>query len=142
MLTQEEYMDAQALRHQGWTLAEIADELGYHPATISARLRNGGPPARRAVAASQRAIDERSTARIAELIIPPSNCCPPACSTSSPPKASPAPTPRWCERCAACAIRAFARAAEVSVPVGRAPSEESQFDWSNCSDRAHPDRNA
>ncbi len=43
MLSQEEYMDVQALKRQGWTIAEIAGELGYHPATISNWLRNGGP---------------------------------------------------------------------------------------------------
>ena len=35
MLTQEEYMDVLKLHHQGFTITEIADELGYHPATIS-----------------------------------------------------------------------------------------------------------
>ena len=35
MMTQEEYMDLLALRRQGNTIAEIADTLGYHPATIS-----------------------------------------------------------------------------------------------------------
>ncbi len=55
-LTQEEYMDVLALKRQGWTLAEIADELGYHPATISKWLRNGGPPGQRAVAAAERLV--------------------------------------------------------------------------------------
>ena len=72
MLTQEEFMDVMRLRRQGWTITEIADELGYHPATISSWLRNGGPPPKRAVAASQRVIDDRWSARIAELISPPS----------------------------------------------------------------------
>ena len=35
MLTQEEYMDVLKLHRQGFTITEIADELGYHPATIS-----------------------------------------------------------------------------------------------------------
>ena len=45
MMTQEEYVDGVlALSRQGKTIIEIADELGYHPATISKWLRNGGPP--------------------------------------------------------------------------------------------------
>ncbi len=47
MLTEEEYMDALALRRQGLTIGEIATETGYHPATISKWLAAGGPPARR-----------------------------------------------------------------------------------------------
>lgn len=45
MMSQEEYMeDIKALRSRGWTLQEIADETGYHPATISKCLKAGGPP--------------------------------------------------------------------------------------------------
>ena len=44
MMTQEEYMDVVALRAQGFTITEIAEELGYHPATISGWLKTGGPP--------------------------------------------------------------------------------------------------
>ena len=47
MLTQEEYMDVLKLRHEGFTITEIADELGYHPATI-AQLDRGRRPATRA----------------------------------------------------------------------------------------------
>src|SRR5436305_12585592 len=73
MMTQEEYVDGVlALKRQGKTMVEIAGELGYHPATISNWLRNGGPPAKRVVAPSQRVVDERWAARIAELITPPS----------------------------------------------------------------------
>ena len=48
MMTQEEYVDLLALSRQGKTIAEIADELGYHRATISKWLKEGGPPPRRA----------------------------------------------------------------------------------------------
>jgi len=71
-MIQEEYMNVLALKRQGWTITETAHELGYHPATISNWLRNGGPPAQRAVAPSERVIDERWTTRIAALIAPPS----------------------------------------------------------------------
>src|SRR4051794_12041182 len=72
MMTQEEYVDGVlALRRQGRTIVEIAEELGYHPATISKWLRDGGPPPARTVAAPERVIDGVWAARIAELVRPP-----------------------------------------------------------------------
>ena len=68
MLTQEEYMDVLALHRQGFTIAEIADELGYHPATISNWLKAGGPPPAREVDRSELLIDEWWAARIAQLL--------------------------------------------------------------------------
>ena len=50
MMTQEEFMDVVALRRQGWTITDIAAEVGRHPDTISKWLKAGGPPARRQVA--------------------------------------------------------------------------------------------
>ncbi len=44
MLTQEEYMDVLKLAHEGFSITEIAEELGYHPATISRSIKAGGPP--------------------------------------------------------------------------------------------------
>lgn len=32
------------LKNEGWTKREIAEELGYHPATIAKWLKQGGPP--------------------------------------------------------------------------------------------------
>jgi transposase len=67
MLTQEEFMDVQALKRQGLTITEIAAELGYHPATISRWLQAGGPPRHRRTQAPP-LIDERWAGRIAELL--------------------------------------------------------------------------
>jgi IS30 family transposase len=35
MMTQEEFMDVVALRRQGWTITDIAAEIGHHPETVS-----------------------------------------------------------------------------------------------------------
>ena len=43
MMTQEEFMDVMAMKRQGMSIKEIAEETGYHPSTISGWLRNGGP---------------------------------------------------------------------------------------------------
>ena len=71
-MTQEEYVHGVlALKRRGKTITEIAEELGYHPATISNWLGNGGPPAARSVAPAERLIDRKWENRIAELIAPP-----------------------------------------------------------------------
>ena len=67
MLTQEEFMDVLAMRRQGLSISEIADETGYHPATISKWLKAGSPPPARA-ATTPAAIDARWSARIDELL--------------------------------------------------------------------------
>jgi DNA-binding NarL/FixJ family response regulator len=43
LMPQETYMNVDALQAQGWTIREIAEETGFHPATISEYLK-GGPP--------------------------------------------------------------------------------------------------
>jgi IS30 family transposase len=35
MMTQEEYMNVKALHAGGWTIKQIAEHLGFHPATVS-----------------------------------------------------------------------------------------------------------
>ena len=67
MMTQEEYMNVKALRAAGWTIKQIADHLGFHPATVSSWLRNGGPPPKRSAPVNDLVIDERWQARISAL---------------------------------------------------------------------------
>jgi transcriptional regulator with XRE-family HTH domain len=72
-LTQEEYVQrVPELKHQGWSVTEIAREVGYHPATVSKWLKQGGPPEKRTVNSAERVIDARWAKRIDELIAPPS----------------------------------------------------------------------
>jgi IS30 family transposase len=66
MMTQEEFMDVVALRRQGWTITDIAAEVGRHPDTVAKWLKAGGPPARRQV--TDTVIDERWARRIEELL--------------------------------------------------------------------------
>jgi hypothetical protein len=67
MMTQEEFMDVMAMKRQGLSIKEIAEETGYHPSTISNWLKNGGPTERRSSVVPA-VIDERWSARIAELV--------------------------------------------------------------------------
>ena len=52
MMTQENYVNINDLHAQGWTIVEIAEETGFHPATISKYLKSGPPPATRPSEAS------------------------------------------------------------------------------------------
>ncbi len=67
MMTQEEFMDIMAMKRQGMSIKEIAEETGYHPSTISGWLRNGGPPVRRP-RTSAPVIDEHWASEIAALL--------------------------------------------------------------------------
>ena len=133
MMTQEEFMDVLAMRRQGMTYVEIADETGYHPATISRWVREGGPPARRTLGDQDLVIDKRWSARLLELldgnkdllatslfeIITAEGFC------GSYPTVS-----RWVR-----SVRGprFKRADQASVPIETGPGEEAQFDFADCS---------
>jgi len=88
-------MDVLGMRRQGWSINEIAHDLGYHPATVSKWLKTGGPPAARTLTTSERVVDGRWGKRIAELIEPPSRLLSTSVSRSSRPKGSSVPTRRW-----------------------------------------------
>jgi transposase len=68
MMNQETYVRVQDLRKQGWTLNEIAAETGFHPATISERLKADGPPAKRRVPDSVLVMNAGWKQRVATLI--------------------------------------------------------------------------
>jgi transposase len=68
MMNQETYVKVQDLRKQGWTLEEIAAETGFHPATISQRLKADRPPTKRQVPDSTLVMNARWKQRIATLI--------------------------------------------------------------------------
>ena len=68
MMNQETYVKVQDLRKQGWTLEEIAAETGFHPSTISQRLKADGPPRGRRVPDAALVMNASWKARIATLI--------------------------------------------------------------------------
>jgi transposase len=134
MMTQEEYVEVLALARQGKTNKEIAEELGYHPATVANWLAKGGPPSKRAVEPDARVIDEIWAARIQELVKPPAEkllaksayeiIAAEGFSGSYP------TVVRFLRDLRGPRFRA---PAQVSVPIETAPGEECQFDWSDCS---------
>jgi transposase len=135
MMTQEEYVnEVLALKRQGRTIREIADELGYHPATISKWLRDGGPPAARSIDPAERVIDERWAERIGQLVAPPADKL---LATS----VFAIISAEGFDGSYATVVRhmrvlrgpRFRAAPAVSVPIETAPGEECQFDFSDCS---------
>ncbi|MBS1837489.1 MAG: helix-turn-helix domain-containing protein, partial [Actinobacteria bacterium] len=69
MMTQEEYMDVLAMRRQGMSYVEIGEKLGYHPDTISAWVRKGGPPPARTVEDTDRVVDPVWADRLTALLV-------------------------------------------------------------------------
>ena len=126
-------MDVLAMRRQGMSFKEIGDETGYHPATISKWVREGGPPAARTVAEEERVIDPRWADRLNELLV--GNRLLLATSLfeiiSAEGFDGSYPTvARWVREQRG---PRFRRADQASVPIETAPGEEAQFDFSDCS---------
>ncbi|HEU0042401.1 MAG TPA: IS21 family transposase [Jiangellaceae bacterium] len=132
MMTQEEFMDVQVLRSAGWSIRQIAEHVGYHPATVSAWLKGGGPPGKRSASPDEQIVDERWRVRIAGLLA--QNASLQATSILRIIKAEgfdgsyPSLT-RYLRE-----VRGTlrGRAAAVAMPIDTAPGEEFQFDWSDC----------
>lgn len=137
MLTQEEYVQrVLELQRQGWSMKEIADEVGYHPATVSKWLKAGGPPPKRAVNASERVVDTRWVQRIGELIAPPSKLFSKSVFEIIRAEGFSGSYPSVVRQVRSVRGPRFRVAPQVSVPIETAPGEECQFDFSDCSDRA------
>jgi transposase len=136
MLTQEEYVHrVLELKRQGWSVTEIAAEMGYHPATVSKWLKQGGPPPARRVDPSVRAIDERWAKRIDALIAPPSKLLATSVFEIIKAEGYPGSYPSVVRYVRDRRGPRFRVAPQVSVPIETGPAEECQFDFSDCSER-------
>lgn len=135
MMNQEDYVDLHALKKQGWTNKEIAEELGYHPDTISRWLRSG-PPGKVNVPDERRVMTEAWRNRIEVLLgkherllaISIHNKLRAEGFTGSYPTVARAVRDVRGPR--------FRAAAVASVPVHTDPGEEDQFDFCNLDDVA------
>lgn len=124
-------MDVHALKNEGWTNTEIAEELGYHPATVAKWLNAGGPPVRVASAGEGPVMTGVWRARVEALL----GRHPRLLATSVHNKlraegfGGSYPTVVRAVR----EIRGprFRAAAAVSVPIITGPGEEAQFDFCN-----------
>ena len=124
-------MDLHALKNEGWTNKEIAEELGYHSATVAKWLETGGPPKTAVVSDERRVMTSVWRARIEVLL----GTHPRLLATSVHNKlraegfGGSYPTVVRAVR----EIRGprFRAAAAASVPIFTGPGEEVQFDFCN-----------
>jgi len=132
MMTQEEFMDVMAMKRQGLSIKEIAEETGYHPSTISSWLRNGGPPLRRAGTTAP-VIDEFWAAEIAGLL----RAAPRLLATSVfeliRAKGYAGSYVSVARHLNTLRGPRFVAAPAASTRIVTAPGEEAQFDWSDVS---------
>jgi transposase len=134
MLTQEEFMDVLKLRHEGFTITEIADELGYHPATIARWIAAGGPPPARETDRSELLIDEHWARRIEMLLEANPRLLATSVFAIIETEGFEGSYPTVSRHVRALRGPRFRRADKASVPIQTAPGEECQFDWSDCCD--------
>jgi transposase len=136
MMTQGEFVDVIKLRDAGWTVDEIAAEVGYHPATVRGWLKAGGPPARREVTVEERVIDPGWQARIHAML----KLNPRLLATSIHDRlvaegfeGSYPTVARFVRE-----VRGprFKTGPESTVPIETAPGAEAQADWSDCTEWA------
>jgi transposase len=130
MMTQEEFMDVQAMKRQGLTNLEIAEATGYHRETIGEWLKNGGPPPAR-TKTTPPAIDERWAARIAELLRPAPRLLATSVFEILVAEGYDGSYPTVARHLNALRGPRFRAAAQVSTRIETAPGEECQFDWSD-----------
>jgi transposase len=133
MMTQEEYMDVLAMKRQGMTNVEIGAELGYHPDTISAWVKKGGPPPARTVNQANRVIDPVWADRLTALLVGNPKLLAKSLFeviTAEGFTGSYPSVVRWVRDQRGPRFRA---ADGASVPIETPPGEEAQFDWSDCS---------
>jgi transposase len=132
MMTQEEFMDVVALRRQGWTITDIAAMVGRHPETISKWLKQGGPPARRQVAAT--VIDRRWVVRIDQLLERNPNLLGTSVARILAAEGFAGSYPTLVRHLRAKRGIRRGRTTSVTMPIQTAPGEEAQVDWSDCTD--------
>lgn len=133
MMTQEEYMDVLAMKRQGMSYVEIGERLGYHPDTISAWVKKGGPPPARTVAEADRVIDAVWADRLTALLVGNPKLLAKSLFEIVAAEGFAGSYPsvvRWVRDQRGPRFRA---ADGASVSIETPPGEEAQFDWSDCS---------
>ncbi len=132
MMSQEEFMDVMAMKRQGLSITEIAAETGYHPATISSWLKNGGPPPRRRASVPP-VIDEHWAGRIAELLRPAPRLLATSVFELLVAEGYGGSYPSVARHLNSIRGPRFTAAPAASTRIVTAPGEECQFDWSDVS---------
>lgn len=135
MLSQEEYMDVVALHRQGWTIGQIAESVGRHPATVSSWLKKGGPPPRRSAPAGHvPVIDGRWAARIDQLLEANGELLATSVERIIRAEGYTGSYESLVRHLRSLRGVRRRRSPVVSVPIETPAGAEFQFDWSDCCD--------
>jgi transposase len=132
MMTQEEFMEVQVLRSAGWTINQIAEHVGYHPATIRSWLKSGGPPAKRSTPLAEQIVDELWQVRIGELLAHNASLQATSIMRIITAEGFDGSYPSLTRYLRTVRGSSRGRAPAVAMPIDTAPGEEFQFDWSDC----------
>jgi transposase len=132
MMTQEEFMEVQVLRSTGWSIRQIAEHVGYHPATISSWLRSGGPPAKRSTPVDELIVVERLQTRIAELLTQNSSLQATSIMRIITVEGFDGSYPSLTRYLRTVRGPSRGRTPPLAMPIDTGPAEEFQFDWSDC----------
>jgi transposase len=136
MMNQETYVKIKQLREQGWTIAEIAAETGFHPETISIRLKAGEPPTRRRVPDEALVMNAHWRERIATLIGTYPRLLGISVHNKLRAEGFGGSYPTVTRELRAQRGPRFSPADRASMPIHTDPGEEAQFDFCDLSDWA------
>jgi len=136
MMNQEEYVDVHALKNEGWTAVEIAEELGFHPATIRKWLKEGGPPTRVEVPDEKRVMNARWRERVEGLLTKHERLLGISVFNKLRAEGFEGSYPTVSRAVRDVRGPRFRAAAAASVPIHTDPGEEDQFDFCNLDDVA------
>lgn len=129
MMNQEEYVKLHALKNDGWTNKEIAEKLGYHPATIAKWLKTGGPPTRVEVPDERRVMTARWRERVETLLGKHERLLAVSVFNKLRAEGYTGSYPTVVRAVRDVRGPRFRAAAVVSVPIHTDPGEEIQFDF-------------
>lgn len=134
MMTREEFMDVLALHRQGCTINDIALAVGHHPATVSAWIKRGGPPAGRQIDPAGRVVNGHWMKRVGELLEANANLLGTSVERLLRAEGFKGSYPTLVRHLRQVRGARTRRSPIVSVPIETAAGEEFQFDWSDCND--------
>lgn len=133
MMNQEDYVDLHALKKEGWTNKEIAEELGYHPDTISRWLRSG-PRGKVEVPDERRVMTSAWRTRIETLLGTHERLLAVSIHNKLRAEGFGGSYPTVARAVRDVRGQRFRPAVAASVPVHTDPGEEDQFDFCNLDD--------
>ena len=132
MMTQEEFMEVQVLRSAGWSIRQIAEHVGYHPATVSSWLKTGGPPAKRSTPVDDQIVGERWRKRVGELVLRNASLQATSIMRIIEAEGFDGSYPSLTRYLRGVRGPSRGRAPALAMPIETSPGEEFQFAWSDC----------